>query len=63
MKPRIILDGQEDIEDCTDIPSITMGLPPMEEIDDFDDDVSHLLRLDVEWTRVEKPNKKKKKNT
>ena len=30
----------------------------MEKIDDLDDDVSHLLRLDVEWTRVEKPKKK-----
>ncbi|GMN19863.1 hypothetical protein TIFTF001_039918 [Ficus carica] len=35
------------MEDCTDIPSFTKGLPPMEEIDDFDDDVTHLLHLDV----------------
>ena len=58
MKSRIIRDGQEDIDDFTDIPSFTMGLPPVEEIDNFTDDVSHLLRLDVEWTRVENPKKK-----
>ena len=55
MKPRIIRDGQKDVEDCTNILSFTKGLPPVEEIDDFDDDVSHLLRLDVEWTHVEEP--------
>ena len=59
MKPRIIQDGQEDVEDCTNIPSFTKGLPPVEEIDDFNDDVSNLLRLDDKWTRVEKPKKKK----
>jgi hypothetical protein len=63
MKSRILRDPQEDVDDCTDIPSFTTGLPPVEEIDDFDDDVSHLLRLDVEWTRVEKPKKKARNNT
>ncbi|GMN62286.1 hypothetical protein TIFTF001_031366 [Ficus carica] len=61
MKQRMICDGQEDEEDCTDIPSFTKGLPPVEEIDDFDDDVSHLLRPDIKWTRVEKAKKKKSK--
>ncbi|GMN54069.1 hypothetical protein TIFTF001_023207 [Ficus carica] len=46
----MIRDGQEDEEDCFDIPSFTKGLPPVEEIDEFDDDVSHLLRPDIEWT-------------
>ena len=64
MKPKLIRDGQEDVnQDCTDIPSITKGLPPMEEIDDLDDDSSHVLRLDVEWTRVENSKKKKRKKT
>ena len=61
MKPKMHGDDQEDVEDCTDIPSFTNGLPPVEEIDDLDDDASHLLRLDVEWTRVEKTKKKNKK--
>ena len=60
IKPKLNRDGQEDVEDYTDIPSITNGLPPVEEIDDLDDDSSHLLHLDVEWTRVEKSKKKKK---
>ncbi|GMN69748.1 hypothetical protein TIFTF001_038793 [Ficus carica] len=25
-------------------------MPPVEEIDEFDDDVSHLVRPDIEWT-------------
>jgi hypothetical protein len=61
MKPKLIRDGQEDEEDCSDIPSFTQGLPPVEEIDEFDDDVSHLLRPDIEWTRVEKTKRKKNK--
>ncbi|GMN72767.1 hypothetical protein TIFTF001_055278, partial [Ficus carica] len=28
-------------------------MPPVEEIDEFDDDVSHLVRPDIEWTLVE----------
>ncbi|GMN56026.1 hypothetical protein TIFTF001_025152 [Ficus carica] len=28
-------------------------MPPVEEIDEFDDDVSHLVRPDIEWTRVD----------
>ena len=63
MKPSIIHDGQEDVEDCTDIPSFTNGLLLVEEIDDLDDDSSHLLRLDVEWTRVEKSKTNKKNKT
>ena len=59
IKPRIICDGQEDVENYTDIPYFTKGLPPMEEIDDFDDDVSYFFHLDVEWTRVKKPTTKK----
>ena len=48
MKSKIIRDGQVDVEDYIDIPSFTKGLPPVEYIDDFDDDVLHLLRLNVE---------------
>ena len=33
----------------------------VEEIDEFDDDVSHLLRQDIEWTCVEKVKWKKPK--
>ncbi|GMN67508.1 hypothetical protein TIFTF001_036571 [Ficus carica] len=57
----MIRDGQENEEDYSDIPSFTKGLPLVEEIDDFDDDVSHLLRPDIEWTRVEEAKKKKNK--
>ena len=60
MKPKLI-HGQEDEEDCSDIPSFTLGLPPVEDIDEFDDDVSHLVRPDIEWTRVEEAKRKKKK--
>ena len=56
----MIRDGQEDEEDCSDIPSFTKGLPPVEDIDDFDNDVYHLLRLDIEWTHVEEVKKKKR---
>ncbi|GMN21277.1 hypothetical protein TIFTF001_045473 [Ficus carica] len=28
-------------------------MPPVDEIDEFDDDVSHLVRPDIEWTHVE----------
>ena len=61
MKQQMIRDGQEDEEDYTDIPSFTNGLPLVEKIDDFNDDVSHLLQPDIEWTRVEKAKKKKSK--
>ncbi|GMN63832.1 hypothetical protein TIFTF001_032900 [Ficus carica] len=57
----MIRDGQEDEEDYFDIPSFTKGLPPVEEIDEFDDDVSHLLPPDIEWTHVEEAKNKKKK--
>ncbi|GMN64815.1 hypothetical protein TIFTF001_033896 [Ficus carica] len=57
----MIRDSQEDEEDCSDIPSFTKGLPPVEEIDEFDDDVSHLLRPDIEWTCVEEAKKKRSK--
>ena len=60
MKPKLIRDGQEDDEeDYSDIPSFTQGLPPVEEIDEFDDDISHLLQPDIEWTRVEEAKRKK----
>ncbi|GMN31002.1 hypothetical protein TIFTF001_041528 [Ficus carica] len=59
IKQKMIHDGQEDKEDCSDIPSFTKGLPPVEEIDEFDDDISHLLRPDIEWTRVEEAKKNK----
>ncbi|GMN64255.1 hypothetical protein TIFTF001_033340 [Ficus carica] len=52
MKPKLIR-GQEDEEDYSDIPSFILGLPPVEDIDEFDDDVSHLVRPEIEWTRVE----------
>ena len=61
MKQKMIRDGQEDEEDCSDIPSFTKGLPSVEDIDEFDDDVSHLLRPDIEWTHVEEAKKKRKK--
>ena len=61
MKPKSIREGQEDVDECTDIPPITNGLPSVDEIDDLDDDSSHLLRLDVEWTRVKKSKKSTKK--
>ncbi|GMN74070.1 hypothetical protein TIFTF001_054380 [Ficus carica] len=61
MKPKLYRDGQEDEEDCSDIPSFTQGMPPVEEIDEFDDDVSHLVRPDIEWTRVEAAKRKEKK--
>ena len=62
MKPKFIRDGQEDDEeDCSDIPAFTQGLPLVEEIDEFDDDVSHLLRQDIEWTCVKKAKRKKPK--
>ena len=61
LKSKLIHDGQEDEEDYSDIPSFIKGLPPVEEIDEFNDDVSHLLRPDIEWTRVEVAKKKKKK--
>ena len=62
MKAKMFRDGHEDDEeDCSGIPAFTQGLPPVEVIDDFDDDVSHLLRPDIEWTRVEQAKRKKKK--
>ena len=63
MKPKLRDgDGQvNDEEDCSDIPAFTQGLPMVEEIDEFDDDVSHLLRQDIEWTCVEKAKRKKNK--
>ena len=61
INPRIVIDGDEVDEDCTDIPSFTKGLPLVDEIDNFEDDVSHLLREDVEWICIDEPMKKKVK--
>ena len=62
MKTKLIRDGHvDDEEDCSDIPAFTRGLPPVEEIDEFDDDVSHLRRPDIEWTLVEQAKRKKNK--
>ena len=60
-KPRIVTDGEEVDEDCADIPSFTMRLPLVDEIDNLEDDVSYLLREDVEWIRIDEPMKKKVK--
>lgn len=40
-------------DDDDNIPPFTKGLPMVEEIDNFDDDVSHLRRLDIDSIRVE----------
>ena len=61
-KPRIVIDGEEVDEDCADIPSFTKGLSLVNEIDNFEDDVSHLLREDVEWICIDEPMKKKLKD-
>lgn len=61
-KPRNFDDSTKEDNDINwiDIPPFTKGLPSIEEIDNVvDDDVSHLLRLDIEPVRVEKVRGKK----
>ena len=62
MKPRNF-DHSPQVDDdinCNDIPPFIKGLPSIEEIDNVvNDDVSHLLRLDIEPVSVEKVKGKK----